>query len=121
MSAQEMARAVGVTPTYLSALERGRRGRASWALLQRIIHHLGVIWDEAAELERLADLSHPRVTVDTAALDATATLLANRLSHEIAALETGEVERLLAILDEAAARRQRIERNSPSRSLTSQP
>ena len=33
----EMARAIGVTPTYLSALETGKRGKPTWALTQRII------------------------------------------------------------------------------------
>ena len=101
MTARDMAAAIGVTPTYLSALERGRRGRPSWALTQRIIHHLGAIWDDAAEIERLAGLSHPRVTIDTARLSARATLLANRLSRELDDLPEERVAALLAVLDEA--------------------
>ena len=101
----EMAEGLGVTPAYLSALEHGKRGRPTFALIQGTIHLLGVIWDEADELIRLADLSHPRVTVDTAGLDPEATLLANRLSREIAQLEGEDLRRLAAVLDEAAARR----------------
>lgn len=101
----EMAEGLGVTPAYLSALEHGKRGRPTFALIQGTIHLLGVIWDEADELIRLADLSHPRVTVDTAGLDPEATLLANRLSREIAQLEGDDLRRLAAVLDEAAARR----------------
>jgi transcriptional regulator with XRE-family HTH domain len=101
----EMADGLGVTPAYLSALEHGKRGRPTFALIQGTIHLLGVIWDEADELVRLADLSHPRVTVDTAGLDAEATLLANRLSREIAQLDGEDLRRLAAVLDEAAARR----------------
>lgn len=100
-----MAEGLGVTPAYLSALEHGKRGRPTFTLIQGAIHLLGVIWDEADELVRLADLSHPRVTVDTAGLDPEATLLANRLAREIAALEPDELGRLTDILDEAAARR----------------
>lgn len=101
----EMAEGLGVTPAYLSALEHGKRGRPTFTLIQGTIHLLGVIWDEADELVRLADLSHPRVTVDTAGLDPEATLLANRLAREIAELDGDALRRLAAILDEAAQRR----------------
>ena len=105
----EMAGVLGVTPAYLSALEHGKRGRPTFTLIQGVIHVLGVIWDEADELVRLADLSHPRVTVDTAGLEPEATLLANRLAREIGELEADELKRLAAVLDEAAARRTRTE------------
>jgi transcriptional regulator with XRE-family HTH domain len=101
----EMAGTLGVTPAYLSALEHGKRGRPTFTLIQGIIHVLGVIWDEADELVRLADLSHPRVTVDTAGLEPEATLVANRLARDIAQLERGELHRLAAVLDEAQQRR----------------
>ncbi|AMJ62171.1 helix-turn-helix domain-containing protein [Bosea sp. PAMC 26642] len=101
----QMAGELGVTPAYLSALEHGKRGRPTFTLIQGVIHVLGVIWDEADELVRLADLSHPRVTVDTAGLEPEATLLANRLAREIAELEPEDLLRLASILDEAAARR----------------
>ncbi len=99
-----MAEALGVTPAYLSALEHGKRGRPTFTLIQGVIHVLGVIWDEADELVRLADLSHPRVTVDTAGLDPEATLFANRLSREIGNLEPDDLSRLTGILDGAARR-----------------
>ncbi|MFA6967053.1 helix-turn-helix domain-containing protein [Bosea sp. (in: a-proteobacteria)] len=105
----EMAGVLGVTPAYLSALEHGKRGRPTFTLIQGVIHVLGVIWDEADELVRLADLSHPRVTVDTAGLEPDATLLANRLARDIGDLDAGELKRLAAVLDEAAARRARAE------------
>ena len=106
MSLARMAEGLGVSPAYLSALEHGKRGRPTFALIQGTIHLLGVIWDEADELVRLADLSHPRVVVDTAGLDAEATLLANRLAREIASLDPDELRRLGGILDAAAARRE---------------
>lgn len=105
----QMAGVLGVTPAYLSALEHGKRGRPTFTLIQGVIHVLGVIWDEADELVRLADLSHPRVTVDTAGLDPEATLLANRLAREIGELEGDDLKRLAAVLDEATARRARPE------------
>lgn len=103
----QMAGVLGVTPAYLSALEHGKRGRPTFTLIQGVIHVLGVIWDEADELVRLADLSHPRVTVDTAGLEPEATLLANRLAREIGELEADELRRLSAVLDDAALRRNR--------------
>lgn len=105
MTLAQMAEGLGVSPAYLSALEHGKRGRPTFTLIQGAIHLLGVIWDEADELVRLADLSHPRVTIDTAGLDPEATLLANRLAREIGLLEGGDLRRLAIILDEAAARR----------------
>ncbi len=100
----EMAAALGISSAYLSALEHGRRGRPTWELLQRIIGYLNVIWDEAEELERLAELSHPKVTVETAGLSPEATALANRLAETIAILPAGDIKRLLAALETAATR-----------------
>ncbi|MEP9365730.1 helix-turn-helix transcriptional regulator [Xanthobacter sp. VNH20] len=94
----EMAHAVGVTPTYLSALENGKRGRPTWPLVQRVIAYFNVIWDEAEDLQRLAEVSHPRVTVDTAGLTPEATELANLLAKEIALLPPEAVAELLGRL-----------------------
>ncbi|WP_152046442.1 helix-turn-helix domain-containing protein [Aureimonas psammosilenae] len=101
---REMAEALGVSNAYLSALEHGRRGRPTWDMLQRIIGYLNVIWDDAEELERLAELSHPRVAIDTGGLSPAATRLANRLAETVDSLKPDDVERLLAVLEEAAAR-----------------
>lgn len=105
MTLGAMAEGLGVTPAYLSALEHGKRGRPTFTLIQGTIHLLGVIWDEADELIRLADLSHPRVVIDSAGLDPEATLLANRLAREISLLESEDLRRLASVLDEAVARR----------------
>ncbi len=105
---KDMAAALRVSPAYLSALEHGRRGRPSWAQVQAIIGYFNVIWDEATEIERLARLSHPRVTIDTSGLDPSATELANRLAEEIAhltAIETGELNRHLKMMLDKHPRR----------------
>lgn len=98
MTLKSMAAAVGVSPAYLSALEHGRRGRPTWDLLQRIIGHLNIIWDEAEELERLADLSHPRIVIDTEGLSPKATEFANRLAERIGSLEEGTLDRLIDLV-----------------------
>ena len=98
MTLKSMAAAIGVSPAYLSALEHGRRGRPTWDLLQRIIGHLNIIWDEADELERLADLSHPRIVIDTEGLSPKATELANRLSERIGSLDEERLDQLIDLV-----------------------
>ena len=98
MTLKSMAAAIGVSPAYLSALEHGRRGRPTWDLLQRIIGHLNIIWDEAEELERLADLSHPRVVIDTEGLTPKATEVANRLAERIASLDESKLDQLIDLI-----------------------
>jgi transcriptional regulator with XRE-family HTH domain len=83
---KDMAKALDVSSAYLSALEHGRRGKPTWFLLQRIIAFFNVIWDEAEELQRLAELSDPKVTIDTGGMAPEATELANRLARDIARL-----------------------------------
>jgi transcriptional regulator with XRE-family HTH domain len=93
-----MAEALGVSSAYLSALEHGRRGRPTWYLVQQIIVYFNVIWDEAEEIIRLADLSHPRVVIDTAGLDPRATEIANLLAERIAEATDAELDALARIL-----------------------
>jgi transcriptional regulator with XRE-family HTH domain len=102
MSLQEMAATLGVSSAYLSALEHGKRGKPTFVLIQGIIHALGIIWDEADDLIRLADMSDPRVTIDTAQLEPEATLLANRLAREISGLSSEKLARLLTVLGEGS-------------------
>ncbi len=83
---KDMARALRVSSAYLSALEHGHRGKPTFALMQRIIHYFGIIWDEAEELQRLAEISDPKVTVDTAGMSPEATAFANRLALDVGKL-----------------------------------
>ncbi len=95
---KEMARALNVSSAYLSALEHGKRGKPTWLLLQRIIHYFNVIWDEAEELQRLAELSDPKVTVDTGGLSPEATEFANRVARDIGRLAPEDLSALQAEL-----------------------
>jgi len=99
ISQKKMADAIGVSAAYLSALEHGHRGQPSWEMLQRIIGFFNIIWDDAEELQRLAGLSHPRVTIDTAGLSPEATALANRLAVCIADLDEDRIRALHAVID----------------------
>jgi transcriptional regulator with XRE-family HTH domain len=98
---KDMAAHLGVSSAYLSALERGDRGKPTWALIQGVIQYFNIIWDEADELTRLADLSDPKVRIDTAGCGARATLVANRLAREIRTLSEADLEAVIAILDQA--------------------
>jgi transcriptional regulator with XRE-family HTH domain len=98
MTLQQMADDLGVSSAYLSALEHGRRGRPTHALVVAICAKLNIIWDEADELMRLARLSHPRIAVDTAGLSPLATELANLLAERIRKLPPATIERLIEIV-----------------------
>jgi transcriptional regulator with XRE-family HTH domain len=101
---KDMAAHLGVSSAYLSALERGERGKPTWTLIQGVIQYFNIIWDEADELARLADVSDPKVKIDTSGTNPRKTLFANRLAREIGALNDEEVDALLAILDSALER-----------------
>ncbi len=95
---KRMAADLHVSSAYLSALERGHRGRPAPGLVMQVAGYLGCIWDEAEELKLLAELSHPRVVLDTAGTTPARTELANRLARGIRDLPDEAVDRLLALL-----------------------
>lgn len=101
---RDMAAAIGVSPAYLSALEHGRRGVPNWGMVQKIIGFFNVIWDDAEELQRLAEQSDPRVVIDTAGLSPRATELSNLLAQTISSLGEPEIEALIGRLREAQDR-----------------
>lgn len=92
---KEMAEALSVSSAYLSALEHGKRGTPTWYMVQRIITYFNVIWDEAEELQRLAELSNPKITIDTGGLTPRATELTNMLAAKINGLSEESLEHLI--------------------------
>tara|TARA_R110002124_G_scaffold109676_12_gene262888 strand:+ start:25478 stop:25846 length:369 start_codon:yes stop_codon:yes gene_type:complete len=101
ISLKQMAAALNVSSAYLSALEHGRRGKPTGFLLHRMIAFFNVIWDEAEDLQRLAEISDPRITIDTAGLVPEATELTNRLAADIGKLDADD---LRALRDEVVRR-----------------
>ena len=99
---KEMATALGVSQAYLSALEHGNRSAPSFDFIQRVAGYFNIIWDDLEDLMRVAGLSHPRVVIDTAGLDAAYTALANRLAHEIRNLDRETVAAIDAMLNQAS-------------------
>jgi transcriptional regulator with XRE-family HTH domain len=99
---RRLAEALQVSTAYLSALEHGKRGAPSTGLVHQVNEFFGLIWDEADDLSRLARLSNPRVTVNTAGLTPEQTALANRLAQVIHRLSPETVAALHAVLDATA-------------------
>ncbi|MGE0501193.1 MAG: helix-turn-helix domain-containing protein [Rhizobiaceae bacterium] len=102
---KEMAAALDVSAAYLSALEHGRRGRPTWAFTQKVIGYFNVIWDDAEELQRLAQDYPPRVVVDTGGLPPQATKLANLLADRIGHLDLSTVQRMIEAIEAAGHRK----------------
>ncbi|MCX7370904.1 MAG: helix-turn-helix domain-containing protein [Alphaproteobacteria bacterium] len=98
LSLSDMAKALQVSAAYLSALEHGHRGKPSPGLVHQVNEYFGLIWDEADEIARLASLSHPRVTIDTAGLSPDATELANRLAQRIGRLPPDTLRAMLKLM-----------------------
>src|SRR6201995_3684011 len=96
---QRLAAELQVSAAYISALEHGRRGAPSAGLVHQVNEYFGLIWDEADDLSRLARLSNPRVTVNTAGLTPEQTALANRVAQVIHRLPPETVAALHAVLD----------------------
>ena len=95
---KDMAKALKVSPAYLSALEHGHRGKPTPGLVQQVAAYFNLAWDQVDELKHLAELSDPKVTIDTGGLSPAATELANRLAREMAALDDVTVSHFLDIL-----------------------
>jgi transcriptional regulator with XRE-family HTH domain len=95
---KEMAASLGVSSAYLSALEHGHRGRPTPGFVQQVAAFFNLAWDDVDALKRLAELSDPRVTVDTSGLSPAATELANRLAERIGTLDEESIAAVLARL-----------------------
>ncbi len=107
MTLKQFAAALQVSSAYISALEHGHRGVPSIGLVHQVSDVLGLIWEEVDELIRLARLSHPRITLNTAGLSPEQTALANRLGQSIRDLPPDTVAAMHALLDAVPARGRR--------------
>jgi hypothetical protein len=82
----------------LSALETGTRGRPSAVLVDQICVWLGLIWDDAEELKRLAGLSHPKPTINARGSSAEAVYLANFLAQNIDRLSSADCQLVIDLM-----------------------
>ena len=90
----EQANKLAVSVAYLSALEHGKRGKPTPILIDQICVWLGLIWDEAEKLKRLAQISHPKPVINTSNLGPRATALGNMLANNIDRLSENQCSRL---------------------------
>ena len=101
LTQQHQADHLGVSKSYISAIETGNRGKPSLLLVDQICVWLGLIWDDAEELKRLASLSHPKPSVDVRGRDADAVYLANLFAQNINRFSVNDCKELI---DEIARR-----------------
>lgn len=95
---KQMAGALKLSSAYLSALEHGKRGRPSKALVVQICEYFHLIWDDYEDLHRRALVSHPRVVVDTRGLTPVATEAANLLAERIADLDDETLDKVVKLI-----------------------
>ena len=100
----QQAEVLGVSSAYLSALETGTRGRPSAVLVDQICMWLGLIWDDAEELKKLAALSHPKPTINARGHSAEAIYMVNFLAQNIDRLSVADC---CAVTDVIATRLQK--------------
>ena len=87
-----MAKILGVTTSYLSQIETGKKNPSSPAMVDQICAILGLIWDDAEELKDLAFNSKTRVTIDTTYLGLEATRAANLMARVITKVNEDEAK-----------------------------
>ena len=108
---KKMAADMDVSSAYFSALEHGYRSRPGPGLVQQIAGYFNLGSEETEDLKRLAQLSHPKVTVHTAGLNPKATELANLLAEVIHELDEDTVD---WIINEIRGRRSARTRSGPT-------
>jgi transcriptional regulator with XRE-family HTH domain len=91
---KDMAKALRVSSAYLSALEHGHRARPKTGFVQQVAAFFNLAWEDVDELKALADLSDPKVSIDTGGLSPLATELANRLAKRIGELDASTLTAL---------------------------
>ena len=98
LTQQQQAKMLGVSTAYISALETGTRGQPSAALVDQICVWMGLIWDDAEELKRLALVSHPKPYIDVRGQSADAVYLANYLADNIQRLSAEDCRHLAEVI-----------------------
>ena len=102
----QQANTLGVSAAYLSALETGARGRPSAVLVDQICVWLGLIWDDAEELKRLAALSHPKPMINARGHSAEAVYMVNLLGRNLDRLSAADCR---VVTDAIVARLQQVD------------
>ncbi len=88
----DMAKILGVTSSYLSQIETGKKNPTSSVMVDQICAILGLIWDDAEEMKRLAAHSKSRVMIDTSHLGPEATRAANLMAEVLPKVDDDEAK-----------------------------
>lgn len=96
---KKMAEDLGISAAYLSAMEHGKRPRPRPNLVRQICGYFNVIWDDADELQSLAQRYRPKRAIDTGGLSPKATELVNLLADRIADLSEERIEALIDLVE----------------------
>ena len=87
-----MAKILGVTTSYLSQIETGKKPPSAPAMVDQICAILGLIWDDAEEMKTLASQSKSRVTIDTTSLGPEATRAVNLMGELLPKVDDDEAK-----------------------------
>lgn len=99
LTLRDQADFLDVSQAYLSALEHGKRGKPSFALVDQICVFLDLIWDEAEALKSAANHSHPRPSIDASNLSPEAVYLANLMAQNIDRLTPQQCQDLTEMIE----------------------
>lgn len=99
LTLRDQADFLDISQAYLSALEHGKRGKPSFALVDQICVFLDLIWDEAEALKSAANHSHPRPSIDASNLSPEAVYLANFMAQNIDRLTPQQCQDLTEMIE----------------------
>ncbi len=95
ISLKVMADNLELSSAYLSALEHGWRGVPQMVLVQQICRFFDLWGEEAQYVIKLAQISSPKITINTGGLSPKATELSNVLAQNIHLLDDETLEWIL--------------------------
>lgn len=94
---KDMADALGITSSYMSALETGKK-RLSDEIVDQVIEYLSLDDKESSELRKAAIISQPNISIDFNGLDARDRLLGVAFARRFGTLSEEKREEMLKIL-----------------------
>lgn len=100
MTLKDMAVIIGITPSYLSAIEHGTRPLTG-QMAEKMRIHLAIPTRQAKRFDRLCDLSSKTFALEPAADDSLDMRLCHEFVRRYRSLDSRQKRQILAILDKA--------------------
>ena len=101
----EMATDVGVSPSYLSGVETGRK-RASEELVDKLVEHLSLDMVDSVQLRRDAAETGPELRISLKNRDNEARAVAAMFARRFATADVSDLKKLLEELEEKREERE---------------